>query len=62
MLTYCRGGESRTPQQSSGKNFKRKKNCYEKLLKNKSFRVDFTLKVPPLMYKINAHNLSGVRS
>ena len=30
--------------------------------KNLSFGVDFKLQVPPLMYKINTHNLSGVRS
>ena len=31
-------------------------------LKNLLFGVDVKLKVPPLTYKINAHNMSGVRS
>ena len=30
--------------------------------KNLSFGIDFKLYVPPLMYKINAHNISGVRN
>ena len=30
--------------------------------KNLSFGVDFKLLVPPLMYKINTHNTSGVRN
>ena len=29
---------------------------------NLSFGVDFELQVPPLMYRINAHNISGVRN
>ena len=33
----------------------------KKLLKNLSFGVDFELQVPLLMYKIKAHNISGVR-
>ena len=31
-------------------------------LKNLSFGVDGKLYFPPLTYKINAHNMSGVRS
>ena len=31
-------------------------------LKNLSFGVDFKLQIPPLMYKINKHNISDVRN
>ena len=34
----------------------------KKFLKNLSFRVDFKLYVLAVMYKINAHNISGVGS
>ena len=33
----------------------------KKFLKNLSSGVDVKLVAPPLMYKINAHNMSGVR-
>ena len=50
-------------QQISGKNSEsKKKNCHEKFLKKISFGVDFKLQVPPLMYKINTRNISGVRN
>ena len=50
-------------QQISGKNSESKlKHCNEKFSKNLSFGVDFKLKVPPLMYKINTHNISGMRN
>ena len=34
----------------------------KKFLKNLSFGVDVKLQVPPLMYKINAYSMSGVKS
>ena len=34
----------------------------KKFLKNLLFGVDFKLQVPPLKFKINAHNLSDVKS
>ena len=34
----------------------------ETVLKNLSFRIDFKLYLPSLIYKVNAHNISGVRS
>ena len=43
-------------QQISGKNFEKK------FLKSLSFEVSVKLQVPLLAYKINAHNMSGVRS
>ena len=38
------------------------KTAMKKFLKTLSFGVDVKLQVPPLTYKINAHNMSGVRS
>ena len=42
-------------QQISDKNF-------EKFLKNMSLGVNFKLKVTPLMYKINTHNIIGMKN
>ena len=39
-----------------------KLNCHEKFPKNLSFGVDFKQLIPPIMYKINTHNISGVKS
>ena len=46
------------------KNLRVNKPAMNKLLKKKnlSFAVDFKLQVPPLLQKMNAHNLSGVKS
>ena len=50
-------------QQISGKNSESKwKIAMKSFSKNLSFEVDFKLQVPPLMYKINTHNISGVRN
>ena len=43
-----------TSQQISGKK--------SQVSKNLSFGVDFKLKVPQLMFKINTHNISGVKN
>ena len=43
------------------KNLKIKYNCCEKFLKNPLLRIDFKLQGPPFMYKINTHNISGVK-
>ena len=50
-------------QQISGKNSEcQNKIAIKSFSKNLSFEVGFKLQVPPLMYKINAHNISGVRN
>ena len=50
-------------QQISGKNSESNKpvmfSCFSK---NLSYGIDVKLQVPPLIYKINAYNMSGVRS
>ena len=38
------------------------KAAMKKILKNLSFGVDVKLQVSPLLYKINTHNISGVRN
>ena len=38
------------------------KTAMKKFLKNLSFEVDVKQEVPPLTYKINAHNMNAVRS
>ena len=49
--------------QISGKNSESKQKIAMKSFpKNLSFRVDFKLQVPQLMYKININNISGVRN
>ena len=50
-------------QQISGKNsVKVNKIAMKSFSKNISLGVDYKLQVPPLMYKINKHNVSGVRN
>ena len=49
-------------QQISGKNFESKKPATRKFVRNLTSGVDIKLSVPPLMYKINAYNMSGLRS
>ena len=47
-------------QEISGKNPESKLNFHEKFLKNLSFGIEFKLQIPPLIYKINTHNINGV--
>ena len=49
-------------QQISGKTLRINKIAMKTFSKNLSFGVNFKLQVPPLMYKLNTHNISGVRN
>ena len=49
-------------QQISGENYESIKLAIQKFLENLAFGADDKLYVRPLTYKINAHNMSGVKS